>query len=83
MFEETEEHPTGRFVSGKDVMLTEGDWYVDHGDSVEEETKHSVLVFTAFTPNNGPMYNIGTNDLVAAEGMVVQEEDTDVEDDEL
>ena len=65
-------------------MLKEGDErYVDHGDSVEEEAKHSVLVFTAFTPNNGPMYDIGTNDLVAAAGMVVHEEDTDVEDDEL
>ena len=84
LFEETEEHPTGRFVRGSDVLLEEGDErYVDHGESKEEIEKHSVLVFTAFTPNNGPMYNIGTNDLVAAAGMVMQEEDTDVEDDEL
>ena len=82
--EETEEHPTGRFVSGKDVMLEEGDgWYVNHGDSEKEEEKHSVLVFTAFTPNNGPMYAIGTNDLVAAAGEIVHEEDADVEEDEL
>jgi len=81
--EETDEHPNGRFVSGKDVMLEEGDWYVDHGESEEEEAKHSVLVFAAFTPNNGPMYNIGTNDLVAAAGLVEEEEDLDVEEDEL
>jgi hypothetical protein len=55
----------------------------DHDDHIDipegGEKKYSSLTFAAFTPNNGPMYQIGTNALVEAEGMVVRDVEGDVE----
>ncbi len=63
------------------VELTEGDLFVDIPDD-EEKEKYSALTFAAFTPNNGPMYQIGTNRLVAEAGMVVHDIERDVEDED-
>ena len=62
------------------VKLTEGDLFVDFPKG--EEEKYAALTFAAFTPNNGPMYQVGTNRLVASAGEVVHNVDQDVEGDD-
>ncbi len=60
------------------VKLTDGELFVDYPDG--EEEKYAALTFAAFTPNNGPMYQVGTNRLVASAGEVLHNTDQDVED---
>lgn len=61
-------------------IAKDSDDYI-HYDSENEEEKleHSALTFAAFTPIDGPMYQVGTNKLVAAMGEVVSDVERDVE----
>ena len=74
--------PLGAFRHVPDVLLEDGDnYYVPHEDTEDDELRHSVLVFAAFTPYGGPMYDVGTNSMVSAEGRVRAEEEDEAEED--
>ena len=74
--------PLGAFRHVPDVLLEDGDdYYVEHDDTVNDEKRHSVLIFAAFTPYGGPMYDVGTNSMVSAEGMIRDEEEDEAEED--
>ncbi len=69
----------GGYKSCDQIFLQSGDdGFVDHGD---DEESHSAIVYAAFTPVGGPVYDIAFNHLVQGAGMVADDDvdDTDEE----
>ena len=69
----------GGYKSCDQIFLQSGDdGFVDYGD---DEESHSAIVYAAFTPVGGPVYDIAFNHLVQGAGMVADDDvdDTDEE----